>query len=280
MQIFRTAPSLQQYLNLKRSEGKSIGFVATMGALHQGHLSLVHHASHENDLVVLSIFVNPTQFNNPDDLERYPRTLDEDVALLKTTSCEVVFYPEVQEMYPSEVKSDPIDLHGLDLRMEGTHRPGHFDGVATIVSRFFEIIEPTRAYFGEKDYQQLQVIRHVTKAKGLATIVVPHIIERNDQGLALSSRNSLLSDGDRHEALLIFQNLNWAKEQVKFLEPEELEQAIKNRFIDGPLQLEYVEVVNEENLLKIKNWNEAQHARIFIAAFISNVRLIDNLSLF
>ncbi len=192
MHIFRTAQSLIDHLNEQRSKGLTIGFVPTMGALHSGHLALINHASHENNVVVASIFVNPTQFNNAEDLKRYPRNIEDDIQKLETTNCQILFNPEVEEMYTEKVESLEINLGGLDTVMEGAHRPGHFDGVATIVSRFFSIVDPDKAYFGEKDYQQLQIIRHVSKQMGFKVNIVPHPIERNEQGLALSSRNQLL----------------------------------------------------------------------------------------
>lgn len=280
MQIFRKASALSNHLQKLRNSGKSIGFVPTMGALHQGHLALIDHAGADNDHVVVSIFVNPTQFNNADDLKRYPRNPEDDIAKIGQTSCDIVFLPEVEEMYPEMVKSDEIDLGSLDRNMEGAHRPGHFNGVATVVSRFFSIVHPHKAYFGEKDFQQLQIIRFVSEKKGFNTEVISHPIERNEKGLALSSRNQLLSEEDQTKSLAIINNLNWAKAQVSKLRPEEVQKAIYERFENEPLKLEYVEIVDEKNLRNIQQWDQAEHARIFIAAHISGVRLIDNVSLF
>lgn len=280
MHIFRTAQTLIDHLNEQRSKGLTIGFVPTMGALHSGHLALIDHASQDNNIVVASIFVNPTQFNNAEDLKRYPRNIENDIAKLETTRCQILFNPEVEEMYPEKIESQNINLGGLDTVMEGAHRPGHFDGVATIVSRFFKIVKPDRAYFGEKDYQQLQIIRHVSEQLGFKVDIVPHPIERSDLGLALSSRNQLLSPEDQQKALVIIQNLIWAKENFKSLTPMEMAETIKRNFEKTPLELEYVEIVNQENLRNIDRWEEAQNARIFIAAHISGVRLIDNLLLF
>ncbi len=280
MEIFRTVSSLNSHLKKFRESGDSIGFVPTMGALHQGHLALVEQASRENNHVVLSIFVNPTQFNNQDDLKRYPRNTDDDIAKLQTSSCDILFLPEVEEMYPSKVESEAIDLGGLDQTMEGAHRPGHFNGVATVVGRFFDIVRPTRAYFGEKDFQQLMVIRHISRLKDFPIEIVAHPIERNDKGLALSSRNQLLSAGDQEKALAIHHNLQWAATHYRQLSPAELRSAIEQNFEKEPLDLEYVEVVDEENLRSIDTWKQAKNARVFIAAHISGVRLIDNVSLF
>ncbi len=280
MHIFRTAQTLIQHLNEQRSKGLSIGFVPTMGALHSGHLALINHASRDNNVVVASIFVNPTQFNNAEDLRRYPRNIDDDITKLQTTDCQVLFHPDVEEMYPEKVESQKINLGGLDAVMEGAHRPGHFDGVATIVSRFFKIVDPDKAYFGEKDYQQLQIIRHVSGQMGFKVDIIPHPIERSQKGLALSSRNQLLSDADQHKALAIIQNLIWARDNHKSFSPIELTKAIRKNFEKEPLELEYVEIVNQENLRNIGSWEEAKNARIFIAAHISGVRLIDNLLLF
>ena len=248
--------------------------------LHQGHLALVKQAAHENDLVVVSIFVNPTQFNNANDLKRYPRDPEKDIATLEGSGCDIVFLPSVDELYPDKVEVEDIDLGGLDKIMEGAHRPDHFDGVATVVSRFFKIVQPNRAYFGEKDYQQLMIIRHITELLDLKVDIVPHPIERSPNGLALSSRNQLLSGPDQKTALALWHQLQWARENYKDFSPQALIKTIKERFEDEPLELEYVEVVDQENLQPLNSWSEARHARIFMAAYLSGVRLIDNLSLF
>lgn len=280
MHIFKTVAELEDHLSPLRSGGASIGFVPTMGALHNGHLALVNHAASENQLTIVSIFVNPTQFNNKTDLAKYPREIESDIAKLAETKCDIVFLPSEKEMYPEKTESVKIDLNGLDSVMEGAHRPGHFDGVATIVSRFFEIVKPTKAYFGEKDFQQLMIIRQLTKTLNLPVEIIGHPIERSAKGLALSSRNQLLSEADQSRSLIIWESLNWMQKNYTSYSPDTLYQAIKDRFEGSDLQLEYVHVVDENTLQPIDQWSNTEHARAFIAAFISGVRLIDNMQLF
>lgn len=278
MQIFERVADLQQYLQARPK--RSIGFVPTMGALHSGHLALVERAAAENHCVVVSIFVNPTQFNNPEDLQHYPRHPEEDLKLLAGKGVTAAFMPSTAEIYPAGVHSEKPDLGGLDEIMEGRHRPGHFQGVATVVVRFFEIVQPTRAYFGEKDFQQLVIIRQVVRARELPVEVVGHPTQRSREGLALSSRNQLLSAEDRQRALLIYRCLQWARQQAGRVTPAEIRTEISERFADSPLELEYVEIADTETLKPLEDWQEANHARIFISAWISGVRLIDNESLF
>ncbi len=280
MRIVRSRSALSEQLNAIKSDGESVGFVPTMGALHSGHLALVKHAALENNHVVISIFVNPTQFNNPEDLKKYPRDVDADIKKLEELQDVILFLPAVSDLYPKEVRSKLIDLNGLDKVMEGEFRPGHFDGVATVVSKFFEIVQPTRAYFGEKDFQQLQIIRLISKNQFPGIQIIGHPVERNRDGLALSSRNQLLSQEDQKKALLIFQNLNWAKLQVPKLSPDTISHSIIQNFEGSALEIEYVQIVNEDTLQKIDSWEDVKSARIFIAAHISGVRLIDNVSLF
>lgn len=280
MQIFTKVSDLQNHLSQLRAKGLSLGFVPTMGALHSGHLALIDHASRENDISLISIFVNPTQFNNKSDLEKYPRQIDSDIAKLEETGCDIIFLPSEDEMYPEKVESEKIDLNGLDTVMEGAHRPGHFDGVATIVGRFFEIINPTRAYFGEKDFQQLLIIRQLTKVMKMDVEIIPHPIERSEKGLALSSRNQLLSSDDQEKSLIIWQSLNWMKDNSENYTPNELINLVSQRFEGSDLKLEYAQIVNENTLLPVDSWSNTDHARAFIAAYISGVRLIDNLQLF
>lgn len=280
MQIFTKVSDIQNHLASLKKQGLSIGFVPTMGALHQGHLALTNHSAEDNDITVVSIFVNPTQFNNPTDLEKYPRNTEADITMLETTGCDVVFLPSVKEVYPEKTESIQIDLKGLDKGMEGTHRPGHFDGVATVINRFFEILNPTRAYFGQKDYQQLLVVEQLTKTMNLPVEIVGHQIERSDKGLALSSRNQRLTKEEKEKSLIIYDCLNWMKENAKDLSPEQLTTEIVSRFENSELELEYVQIVDQSTLNEIDGWENIEHARAFIAAFISGVRLIDNMQLF
>lgn len=281
MLVFRDPALLKNHLSEQISQQKEVGFIPTMGALHEGHLSLVNRACAENDLCVVSIFVNPTQFNNPNDLKKYPRVPEKDIELLRQhTPCQVVFLPEVEHLYPNGAMTENIDLGGLDQGMEGTHRPGHFQGVATVVKRFFEMVQPTRAYFGEKDFQQLAIIKHMTRALALPVQIIPVPTERSSEGLALSSRNMLLNDSDKNKALLIHRSLNWIKNNLSQSSPTRLKEQIHKDFAASDLELEYVEIADSESLKPIGETNVTVQARAFIAAQISGVRLIDNLPLF
>lgn len=280
MLLFEKVSPLKTLLDKLRGDGKSIGFVATMGALHTGHLALVRLAKSQNDLVIVSIFVNPTQFNKSEDLLKYPRNTEKDLAMLRSVDCDIAILPEVDDIYPKAVKSEEIDLIGLDLNMEGTYRPGHFDGVATVVKRFFEIINPDKAYFGEKDYQQYLVIKHISESLSLGPEVIGAPIERNDHGLALSSRNERLSIAGKNAALIIYDSIRWAKNNFEKFNPAEILDIIKNKFQSSELELEYVEICDQATLKPLKEWDDAKHARIFIAAELGKVRLIDNDSLF
>ena len=281
MHVFHDLKDLNKLLSEQLSRKKSIGLVPTMGALHDGHLALVQHASAQNDLVVVSIFVNPTQFNNPQDLSKYPREPEKDIQKLESHGfCDVVYLPEVRDIYPNGEKTEDIDLNGTDNGMEGSYRPGHFDGVATVVKRFFEIVQPTRAYFGEKDFQQLAVIKQMTKSLGLQVEIFGVPTHRSKKGLALSSRNQLLSEEDLEKALLIIQSLRWIKANARSFSASELKAKIQEDFRKSDLKLEYVEITDSKNLKPIEGFLVNDDARAFIAAQVSGVRLIDNLSLF
>lgn len=273
---------LQEHLNQLRNLG-SVGFVPTMGALHRGHISLVEKAKKENKTVVVSIFVNPTQFNDPNDLKRYPRNLEADMKLLKSTGCDVVFAPEAEEIYP---EPDPdsywekFDFGNLEKVMEGKHRPGHFNGVAQVVSKLFEIVKPDKAYFGLKDFQQLAVINKMVKMLGMPVEVVPCPIIREESGLAMSSRNELLSKIERENAALIFRTLAEAQNLAGQFSVRELENQVTETINKNPyLNVEYFEIVNFENLQPVKNWQEEGKKIGCIAVFCGKVRLIDNIVL-
>lgn len=279
MLVFEDIKSLQAYLAPKWQKA-SIGFVPTMGALHQGHLSLIDSSTSENYLTVVSIFVNPTQFNNIQDLEKYPRKIKEDLKKLENTSCDAVFIPSAKEMYNDNLSSESFDFDGLDLPMEGAFRKGHFDGVGTIVKRFFEIIKPTRAYFGEKDFQQLQIIRKMVKKLHLSVSIVPCEIYREKDGLAMSSRNALLSYNYRESAPFIYETLKEIKSQFSEIGVSKSKEIVKNKFEAHPLfELEYFEIANESTLLPIKSIDSDTSHRAFIAVFAGDVRLIDNIQL-
>ena len=277
MIVVETINKLHAFLATARSEGKSIGLVPTMGALHEGHASLVKRSTEENDITVVSVFVNPTQFNDKGDLERYPRTLEADCALLSSLHADCVFAPSVEEVYP-EPDTRIFDFAPLDKVMEGVYRPGHFNGVAQIVSKLFAYVEPTRAYFGEKDFQQLAIIREMTRQLGLPRQIVGCPIVREADGLALSSRNTLLSNEQRTTALTIsktlFASVEYAKEHTLSETKDMVEQAIADT--EG-LELEYYEIVDGNTLQTVTTWDETDYIVGCITVYCGKVRLIDNI---
>ena len=268
-------------LNALRSQGKSIGFVPTMGALHPGHIALVTRAKAENEIVVASIFVNPTQFNNQKDLVHYPRTLEKDTEMLEKAGCDFLFFPAVDEMYPDGVKEavPPIDLDGLDTVMEGAHRPGHFAGVIQVVKKLFDAVGPCKAYFGEKDFQQLAVIKKMVKEWSMPVEIVPCPIVREADGLAMSSRNMRLTEEERKIAPVISKALfkakeSWNKNSID--ETKELVTAIINS--EPKLQLEYFEIA-DVTTLKPAGDDQKGNVVACIAVHLGAVRLIDNIVL-
>ena len=279
--IYTQQKALHLATETLKNQGKTIGLIPTMGALHKGHLSLIKKAIEENDTVVVSIFVNPTQFNNPTDLQRYPRTLDADTALIATVDKNViVFAPEVTDIYGNDVAAQHFDFGNLDKVMEGASRPGHFDGVGTIVKKLFEIVMPNRAYFGEKDYQQLLIIKKMVQQTGLPVTIVPCPIVRNEEGLALSSRNALLSPAMRERATFIYRTLLAAKERFATDSPTAVEAWVNDVFAkEDDFQLEYFTITDADTLLHITQKEEGKNYRAFIVVHAEGVRLIDNISL-
>ena len=275
-----TANSLKNELAAASGNGTfELGFVPTMGALHSGHLDLVKRASAENSLVVVSIFVNPTQFNNQEDLQKYPRTLENDLKVLEDIPNCIVFVPDVLEIYPENDSFQSMDLQGMDTILEGKFRPGHFQGVVHVVHNFFRLIQPTRAYFGQKDFQQLAIIKKMTEVFGFPIQIVACETVRDDSGLAKSSRNMRLSDAEKIDALIIFETLNFMKvNRWNYSSPKELKDAAISFFKKGKLELEYLEI-SESASLKIleENWSEKTTASI--AAYCGEVRLIDNMEI-
>jgi len=262
-----------------KSGGKSVGFVPTMGALHAGHLDLVRRALKDNDLVVCSIFVNPIQFNKPADLEKYPRTLDADLEQLTRMGCHAVFCPETREMYPGP-ETRTYDFGQLDKVMEGRYREGHFNGVAIVVDKLFRITEPDRAYFGEKDFQQLQVVRALVRMEGHQTAVVGCPTVREPDGLAMSSRNVRLTQDQRSEAPKIYQALHAARELYPGTAVEEIISKVKALVNESPeLEVEYFEVVRARDLLPATAADAGEPVVGCIAVHAGDVRLIDNLRL-
>ena len=278
--LLNTIPSTQAAIRKEIGNGKTIGFVPTMGALHEGHLVLIRRAVAENDFVVVSIFVNPIQFNNPDDLAKYPRTLETDLKMLESTGCHLVFAPSAEEMYPEPDRSE-FDFGKLDKVMEGKFRPGHFNGVAIVVKKLFEIVSPHKAYFGEKDFQQLAIIKNMVSQLNLPVHIVPCPIVREPDGLAMSSRNTRLSPKERSEALIIFKALSGISENYSWFIPDGVKQLVRGEIQESPLfRVEYVDVVDTETLQPFEDWNDVEHAVVCVAAFIGSVRLIYNIKLF
>ena len=275
MEVFSTIKELKATINQHKANGKTIGFVPTMGALHEGHLSLVRTAKEHCDVVVVSIFVNPIQFNNPDDLRTYPRTLDADCEKLQSVGCDMVLAPSVEEMYPEPVK-ETYNFGELEAVMEGPQRPGHFAGVAAVVRRLFEIVEPQKAFFGEKDFQQLAIIRRLVEQLNLPLEIVGCPIVRANDGLALSSRNMRLSAEAREIAPQIYATLKNAVEQSQTKTIDEVKHfvinTLKNLEVFDP---EYFEIVNDRTLQPINDWTDAQGIVGCIAVWLDGVRLID-----
>lgn len=278
--IFEHIKTLQEYLETIVSQGGSVGFVPTMGALHQGHLSLIRASKSENDVTVCSIFVNPTQFNDANDLNNYPRNFEEDLQMLEIEKCDVVFHPSVDEVYP-EPSKEKFDFGELETVMEGEHRPGHFNGVATVVKRLFEIVNPTRAYFGLKDYQQLVIIHKMTKDLKLPIEIVPCEIIREKNGLAMSSRNKLLSEAEKRQAELLYKTLKSVKNKSGFASISEIKKYVDQQFRKVKnTKLEYFEIVDLYTLKPMNSWAESTHVIACIAAYVGRVRLIDNMIIF
>lgn len=278
---FNQIDALRQHLESQRLTAKRIGFVPTMGALHQGHLSLIANARQENDVVVCSIFVNPTQFNNQEDFDQYPRILKEDEELLKANGCDVLFAPDAQEMYP-EKPLIKFEFGELERVMEGAHRPGHFSGVGLVVSKLFHIVQPHRAYFGEKDYQQLCIIRQMVTQLNFPLEVIGVPIVREADGLAMSSRNKRLSAEERQQALIFSKVLREAQAALLNKQSvQEVKEWLAKTFEAAPegVQLEYFEIAHRNTLASISVIEDPNDVILCIAGFVGNVRLIDNMFL-
>lgn len=280
MKIFSKISDTTSYIRQQKEKGKTIGFVPTMGALHDGHLALMKRAKQENDILVVSIFVNPIQFNNKSDLENYPRVLDKDIKLLEEIDTDILFAPTAREMYPEEAKKQ-YDFGALGNVMEGASRPGHFNGVAIVVSKLFNITIPHRAYFGEKDFQQLAIINKLVKIENIDVEIIPCEIVREDDGLAMSSRNARLTISQREAAPFIHKVLQNAVKYAGKKSVIELKKWVETQFKDkDEFRLEYFEISNSIDLQPINNWSEAQTAMGFIVVNMGKIRLIDNIRLF
>jgi pantoate--beta-alanine ligase len=280
MEIYTTKADTAAAVEKLRKEGKTIGFVPTMGALHRGHLSLMEKAKAENDILAVSVFVNPIQFNNKADLEKYPRNLDKDIKLLEEVGCDILFSPTSQEMYPEGEAIEKYDFGELERVMEGKYRPGHFNGVAVVVKRLFDIVSPHKAYFGEKDFQQLAIIKELVKTEKLPVEIVPCATVREAGGLAMSSRNERLTPQQRKEASFIYETLQLAKKRKDDICPLPLKQMIYNIFdANENFKLEYFEIADEDTLKPVTAWGQTKKPRAFVAVWMNDVRLIDNISL-
>lgn len=276
IELIRTQKSLHECLSAK-PYSTSVGFVPTMGALHHGHLSLVEKGFKDCDYVVVSVFVNPKQFNNSGDLENYPRTFEADLKLLSSYSNLIVFAPSVEDVYPEGYELSQLDLGNLANVMEGEFRPGHFDGVVNVVKRLFEVVQPNKAYFGLKDFQQLAVVEFMTKHFNLPVEIVGCPIYRETSGLASSSRNKRLSEQEKEEALIIFQAMDYVRKQAGKSSVELLLEKSTQMIQESSLNLEYIEIVDPVTLENITDWRPGAH--ICVAAFCGGVRLIDNLQI-
>jgi pantoate--beta-alanine ligase len=281
MHIFYGKAALIDFLKSIKTNNSTIGFVPTMGALHQGHLSLMQKSMTDNNTTVVSIFVNPTQFNNPEDLAKYPRTLEDDLKKISDLSPEIIVYaPAVDDIYDGKPSSQVFDFDGLENQMEGKFRPGHFNGVGTIVKRFFEIVQPTNAYFGEKDFQQLQIVKKMVAKNNINVNVIGCPIYREPNELAMSSRNALLSPKEKQEASIIYKTLIESKEKFEKFSAKMVTEEVQKAFEKNPtFTLEYYQIADEETLLPCIRKSKNKKYRAFIAVFVNNIRLIDTISL-
>ena len=276
---FEKIEALNNHLDELRKGGFKIGFIPTMGALHKGHLSLIDRAKEDNVKSVCSIFVNPTQFTNKNDLLNYPRTIEADIKLLETADCDILFYPDVKEIYPKPVNTF-FNFGFLEDVMEGRYRQGHFNGMAIVVNRLFEIVKPDFAYFGEKDYQQLVFVKMLVRMMELPIKIIGCPIIRESDGLAMSSRNVHLNPQEKKDALIISQTLFKARELVKTISLDELKSyAINNLKSNPSIDLEYFEIAEGTYLKPVKTWQDSPSIRAFIALKIGSTRLIDNIEL-
>ena len=281
MLLFNTQNELVSYLKSVSNKETSIGFVPTMGALHEGHLSLLEESLKHNSISLISIFVNPTQFNNAEDLAKYPKTLDKDIEKIKTVSNDiVVFAPSVDDIYEGKTVSQHFNFDGLENQMEGKFRPGHFDGVGTIVKRLFEIVKPTNAYFGEKDFQQLQIVKKMVEKAKMPVTVIGCPIHRETNGLAMSSRNERLSDAERKEAAIIYKTISQARNLFKTKSAKDVTEYVTKTFeTQSSFELEYFQIADEATLLPCIRKSPSKKYRAFIAVFVNKIRLIDTISL-
>lgn len=281
MEVLKNKKTLQDFIERQKEMGKRIGFAPTMGALHNGHLSLYEEARKETDLVVSSIFVNPTQFNNPEDLAKYPRDINRDILILKNSGLvDAVYIPSVEDIYPEKAVSQHYDYDGLENEMEGKSRPGHFDGVGTVVEELFNQVKPDNAYFGEKDFQQLAIIKKMVEKKHLNVKIKGVPIYRAENGLALSSRNQRLHEDRREASKVIFETLNKVNDWFRVVTIPEIKARVQDIMDQQQgMQLEYFLIADEETLKETDFFYKDRNFRAFIVVMVDGVRLIDNMHL-
>ena len=280
VKILKNRQELSDYILKIKENGQKIGFAPTMGALHEGHLSLYEKARKENDIIISSIFVNPTQFNNPEDLKKYPRTIEKDIELLQQTqNVDAVYIPQIEDIYSNGLERKNYNFEGLENEMEGKFRPGHFDGVGTVVEELFRQVQPNNAYFGEKDFQQLMIIKKLVEKLSLPINIIGMPIYREKNGLAMSSRNMRLTTELRETAKIIFETLVKVKDLFHQQTLDEIHQFVENTFNNSDFELEYFIIANEKTLREISEIKSGETYRAFIVVVIDGVRLIDNIQL-
>ena len=280
VKILKNRQELSDYILKIKENGQKIGFAPTMGALHEGHLSLCEKARKENEIIISSIFVNPTQFNNPEDLKKYPRTIEKDIELLQQTqNVDAVYIPQIEDIYSNGLERKNYDFEGLENEMEGKFRPGHFDGVGTVVEELFRQVQPNNAYFGEKDFQQLMIIKKLVEKLSLPINIIGMPIYREKNGLAMSSRNMRLTTELRETAKIIFETLVKVKDLFHQQTLDEIHQFVENTFNNSDFELEYFIIANEKTLREISEIKSGETYRAFIVVVIDGVRLIDNIQL-
>jgi len=280
MQVFYDKQSFSNYIIRQKKENKIIGFAPTMGALHAGHISLYQEARQENDIVVSSIFVNPTQFNNLEDLEKYPRAIEDDIKKLETSKLvDAVYIPKVEDIYPNGMKKKHYDFGGIENEMEGSARPGHFDGVGTVVEELFLQVEPDNAYFGEKDFQQLKIIEKLVDILSLNIKIHGVKIHREESGLAMSSRNMRLSDTEKKASSVIYKTLKKVNDWFRVVSIPEIKKRVEEIFQQNQMELEYFLIADEGTLKEVDFFSKDKSYRAFIVVNVGKVRLIDNMHL-
>lgn len=279
MYIFKTVQAVQQYLDNQRVQKQTVGFVPTMGALHLGHLSLIQAAQQQHDIVVCSIFVNPTQFGDAQDLEKYPRPIERDIQQLERLGCQVLFLPNTEEVYPQNLETPVFDLAGLDQTMEGAHRPGHFKGVVQVVHRLLDIIRPHSLFMGQKDYQQFAIIKHMLRLMQSSIQLVRVPIVREKDGLAMSSRNIRLSPEGRQKASLISTMLFQAKEDAQTMSLDQVQQQALDFMTQHQMEVDYFSIIDGDSLQQITAFDQATTVTACTTVRIDGVRLLDNIIL-